>query len=714
MTATKKETSEPSKKKRTRSRLGCHNCKRLKVKCDEEKPSCTLCLKSNKKCDYSIQLTWGGRPFKKKKNNNYGFATISTFQQEYDSIDKGSSKSPTSASDKEESSPQITIKDSLTPKAFKAVKHEQPVQTGFPSPNIFEEHEPKESSATVLEFNALKPLESDYMSGRTSPSPDTSAKINYHHSEIFRDIATTNIAAKEFLNDCIIPELVSFENNNETYAGKLSPRITELEENSEELFDNESVVSRSLFSNISQVKDYRSPSYDPLLDDIHNPDNQKLLTGYEFIPFSILPLPDMLMKVPYFRESFHAYVEIYSKMIVPAPPSTYEDNPLTCIVPRMSVSSSSDGMLSVLIASSIVQGSHYRGEGYPREIVSTLIKRALSDLYNKLTDEREAESDYTLALVMMIACFEILCSNRYDWRSHYYGARKIMLSKGLLKAKNEKNVNHNDKVVGFNLGDESDISYFFARWFAYTDVIGSLSSSTLVNRPFSGNEIHLIWEAPEISEEAKLNLQDIDPFMGFDLRLLSYFAEIIKLVKERERNCPTVNFLSAPLIRKALEIKEEMSKFLADTDAERDVIVQNVGLEGDEKKMNFLKRYILLRATNRAFALAGILQIYRRILLMPNSSPLVQDMVSEITSVFRDQIPAGTPAACCTIYSLFTTGCDVLDNESRAFYTDRMRLLAKDGFLFGTTAYNLMKESWDTGKYWADLITEKNIDLTFV
>ncbi|KAL4959358.1 Zn(II)2Cys6 transcription factor [Aspergillus stella-maris] len=44
-----------------RSRKGCWPCKAKKVKCGEEKPSCSNCRRQNEPCDYSIRLNWGGR-----------------------------------------------------------------------------------------------------------------------------------------------------------------------------------------------------------------------------------------------------------------------------------------------------------------------------------------------------------------------------------------------------------------------------------------------------------------------------------------------------------------------------------------------------------------------------------------------------------------------------------------------------------------------------
>lgn len=50
-----------------RSRGGCKNCKKSKVKCDEKRPRCGNCVKKGlAECDYTIILQWGGRPYKNK------------------------------------------------------------------------------------------------------------------------------------------------------------------------------------------------------------------------------------------------------------------------------------------------------------------------------------------------------------------------------------------------------------------------------------------------------------------------------------------------------------------------------------------------------------------------------------------------------------------------------------------------------------------------
>ncbi|KAH0351007.1 hypothetical protein KCU81_g2438, partial [Aureobasidium melanogenum] len=52
----------------SKSRTGCSECKRKRVKCDEGKPSCGRCKRHPERCSYELKLSWTqGRPFKKPR-----------------------------------------------------------------------------------------------------------------------------------------------------------------------------------------------------------------------------------------------------------------------------------------------------------------------------------------------------------------------------------------------------------------------------------------------------------------------------------------------------------------------------------------------------------------------------------------------------------------------------------------------------------------------
>ncbi|KAF2727869.1 hypothetical protein EJ04DRAFT_516996 [Polyplosphaeria fusca] len=47
-----REEKNPKRRAHRKSRLGCHNCKGRRIKCDERRPECSNCIKRQVRCDY--------------------------------------------------------------------------------------------------------------------------------------------------------------------------------------------------------------------------------------------------------------------------------------------------------------------------------------------------------------------------------------------------------------------------------------------------------------------------------------------------------------------------------------------------------------------------------------------------------------------------------------------------------------------------------------
>jgi hypothetical protein len=615
-------------------------------------------------------LTWGGRPFKKQKENNLAFGTIVSFEQKYN--------------------PEKTkIKNSETEKMPGTIVLEPQSMVKM------------ESSVSTMSINSLQSLDMTRSSSLVDPpdqtlAPEAVARDDFvplneetltkdNFMSAFRDLDTPNTVAKQLLNTFLLPELDS---------------LNALDYPSETDSSPESLV----FAENSHV--FQGPAPSPLkfaMDD---------LTGFETIPELFVPLPDLLLENPLYKQHYHAYIEVHSKMLCPAAPHTYTENPFTCLLPRMSLSSRTDGLLSMIISFSLCQSSTYRSEPYPKEIVGQLLSRALDDLYKRLTDPQEANSNYTLGLIMLLSCYEIICNrNNHGWRAHYYGAKQIMFSRGLLKATTSMITQR--KRVKFSRRSEADLDYFFQRWFAYLDVIGSLSSSSSSFTSSKTSDIQ--WEGPSTTRQDRERLRDIDPLTGFDMRLLNLFSRVVNLVEKRESGGESSkDTISLPLIQESLEIKEQILKYLGETDGERDEIERTIRADPLNVLNDQLEDYSILRATNRIFGLSGVLQVYRRVLLMPNDTSLVQDVVKQITETIRFDIPANQPAAHCTFFCLFSCGCEAITQEDRELFENRVSLLEERGLLNATIAKDVMIESWSTGKYWADILAERRLDMIFV
>ncbi|KAH3686001.1 hypothetical protein WICPIJ_003000 [Wickerhamomyces pijperi] len=801
------KANEPPAKKRSRSRLGCHRCKRLKVKCDELKPSCTLCEKSNKTCDYSLKLTWGGRPFKDEKKSNLGFGTITSFEMKYNPEKAKSKKSQM----KKEPIPQTVL---LTKPIIQQQKATRVSDAGSapPAPNTI-----VSATATPLvdhitfnkiDFNDLAdvpmqqtsqdqfqqvqmddpflPLDSDQtlpLSAISNPRGSLGLQQFDDFASAFKDLDTSNLIAKHFVTDFLLPEF--FEENQLKLNTKPSAHhgIDSISEDSNTPPENQLVVNSSFHTyytpNSSRVPPSSTYSSSSLASPHHNmgptqkqiqrnttssiqeessptssstaafshystnsnrhldiPDFQEIenlfnydIDNFTTLPQQISPIPDLLLKNPRYREYYHQYIETFSKTLVPANAQSYTDNPFTCLLPRLSLSSDCDGLLSAIIAMAISQRysrSDVDQSTFPTDLTSDLLSRALNDLYKRLTDPKETQSDHTLGLILVMTCFDIIRGSRFKWRAHYLGARKIVMSRGFLKAvcdqkraSSTSNSNkitdldiENDQAVSFERGAESDLVFFFTRWFAYLDTFALLVSSSAIY--VSSPSRNLIkWSGPKVTRAQRENLDDIDKLMGFDFKLLDFFAEIISLIDEREKNCRTPNNLTIELMQRALDVKARLLEYIATTDKERDEIEFSIKLNTNDPRHSKLFDYARIRATNNVFALAGVLQIYRRVLMMATESDIVQDVVNEITVIIQDKIPDNTTAANCTMFALFTSGCEAIDIDTRAFYIDRLNKLIGHGATGARDAYNIMLDSWETGKFWADILSEKNIDIMF-
>lgn len=61
----------------SKSRTGCSECKRKRVKCDEGKPHCGRCKRYPDRCSYELKLSWTqGRPFKKPRTKEPWVTTL--------------------------------------------------------------------------------------------------------------------------------------------------------------------------------------------------------------------------------------------------------------------------------------------------------------------------------------------------------------------------------------------------------------------------------------------------------------------------------------------------------------------------------------------------------------------------------------------------------------------------------------------------------------
>jgi hypothetical protein len=55
-------SNKPARRGHFKSRLGCLNCKRRRVKCNEQRPTCSPCQRLGLECDYATTPAAAGPP----------------------------------------------------------------------------------------------------------------------------------------------------------------------------------------------------------------------------------------------------------------------------------------------------------------------------------------------------------------------------------------------------------------------------------------------------------------------------------------------------------------------------------------------------------------------------------------------------------------------------------------------------------------------------
>ncbi|KAI5966978.1 uncharacterized protein KGF55_000387 [Candida pseudojiufengensis] len=722
-----------TKTKITRSRFGCNVCKKLKKKCDEGKPSCAYCLKRGCPCDYTKTLIWGGRPFKSKKSNSE-FETPGNEFKEY----KNDSKN------KPNQGIKFVHQNFTTDNKSYIESYATPLSTGSTSnkkrrDEDFEDDQQQKKqhindsqmAATspqsfltphgysILQENQIESPQSIYneqidplivnQSQRTKTNPsfvyqsqeviDYPPSFNQLENEIGRitdgevqfQLQNSDIF-QDFLHEPNITKTSSDSSSVENYSQDLA-KIEEYMPTPTNLMDVMPFIYRPAFNK----------QLEPDLDFELN-EEQKVEKLLNSIPSQLLPMPSLLLDVPFYRNLLHFWINIASAHFVPVPSDIYIDNPFKTILPQMAMQVPS--ILTVLLAFSAKIRSQLIGDsGIPESVIDVLLSRSCSELVKLLQDKKTATSDEALATALLLSCFEIFNSKDFSrHRAHTIGARQIIKARSF------------DPLAKNRLSNsEKDIKFFLLRWFVYTDVIGALSSTK------NSDEYLLISDIDKYEPINSFNTiykvddehagEQIDCLTGFDLKYLSHFAKITLVARKTNEylSQPGANRNTIPseIICQALEIKEALQDTCV---KDHDFIQMNqekLFIDGMSSKIQEIE---ILKYTNKIFCDAGIIHLYRRVLLIPRESHLVQESATNIGLLARQRIPPKSPTEICLIFCFFTAACETLDKNLQKFFEERFIGLGELGNINARKGLQIMRECWNSGVDWIEAATTMDLD----
>lgn len=483
------------------------------------------------------------------------------------------------------------------------------------------------------------------------------------------------------------------------------------------------------------------------------------LEAFEPIPAQITPLPDILLQVPYYRGLFHFWVNVASDLLVPAPSKLYHENPFKVILPRMAMESQS--ILTTLLAFSASVKEQYTTSSCEQSkvIIEQLLTRSCSELLKLLQDKKQATSDAALATVLLLSCIEVSTGGDFDrHRAHTIGARQIILSRGLrlpterLQLSSTRDQDNQDKndfdkelkdsidapitpglVISVSEAStsESDVTFFLMRWFAYVDVIGALSATKKSHNYLSYKQSEDLFNDPSSMEKILAKSGHIDHLLGFDLDFLPLLADIALLIRKTNAYLSTSNsspdMLPLSIISKAMEVKEYMTTAYAVGESKRQARVDRTVQKQQQQKeklegpncspanvSGILEKDSVLRSVNKIFFNMGLLNLYRRVLMVDRKSFLVQDLCEEIGDTLQLNIEPKSPAEICSIFCTFCAACETTNPEMQALFHARFTTLEEMGLSNATSVLQIMEKCWETGSEWMKVATELDIDFTLL
>ncbi|KAL8645375.1 MAG: hypothetical protein Q9210_006736 [Variospora velana] len=418
----------------------------------------------------------------------------------------------------------------------------------------------------------------------------------------------------------------------------------------------------------------------------------------------LLPLPSILQDNPMNLLYFHHFLNHTARILVPHDCSA---NPFRNILPQMAVRDIN--LMHLLLAYSASHRALLLKHPEPATRIANWVKDVFPTLRRALDDPDGQVSTSNLATAIMLASLEIISPNAFEvtvpWQTHLTIARRMILARG-----GAESVHRKDKV-----------SYFLSRWFAYLDVLGSLSGGKNDRPLFSGN----YWANDDNDGNSDGDFQ-IDCLLGFTSRCVSILACIAELARQcdGERIDPNTGDVregwspSAETVVKAEQLKHDLQdarmhrykgcphrpstplrhrKFPSSSSSSAH---QSSRKDTDDEGWDLLE----MVATNEAFHWAGLVHLHRRILGKRSGDLEVQIAVREIVSTLYKVRKGGTAEA-CLLFPMFTAGCDAQERGQRDVIMERLRCVEESGMTQVHKARTLIEKVWETGRSWETLVS---------
>ena len=316
-------------------------------------------------------------------------------------------------------------------------------------------------------------------------------------------------------------------------------------------------------------------------------------------------------------------------------------------------------LLHLLLAYSASHRARLLKQPEPANRIAFWVQDVFGTLRCALENPTGQISNVNLATAIMLASLEIISPNTFDvpvpWQDHLSVARRMILARG-----GAQSVHRKDKV-----------SYFLSRWFAYLDVLGSLSGGKNDQPLFSGD----YWVADDSDGEHDFQ---IDCLLGFTSRCVSILAKIAELARQCDNERIDSNGNICEEWKPSDQTVDAAAKLKHDLQEAR--MHRYKGCPHRPRRNATEDGWDLLEmvATNEAFHWAGLIHLNRRVLGKASSDVEVQIAVREIEGALYKVRKGGTAEA-CLLFPMFTAGCDAQRQDQRDRIMERLKSVEGSG-----------------------------------
>lgn len=371
------------------------------------------------------------------------------------------------------------------------------------------------------------------------------------------------------------------------------------------------------------------------------------------IPRSLGTLPSTLSENPMNLLYFHHFLNHTARILVP---HDCIENPFRSILPKMALRDSN--LLHLLLAYSASHRARLLKHPEPANRIALWVQDIFPSLSRALKNPSAQVSNANLATAIMLASLEIISPNTFEvpipWQSHLNVARRMLMSRGGAKSIHRKDV----------------VSYFLSRWFAYLDVLGSLSGGKNDQPLFGGD----YWASDDSDSQDDFQ---IDCLIGFTSRCVGILAKIAELARQcdSQRIDADGNIIEkwtppAHVLSVARSLKADLQ------DARLHTYRGCPHKHGDDIEDAWDASEMV--ATNEAFHWAGLIHLDRRVFGKPSTDTEIQLAVGKIVESL-EKVRKGSTAEACLLFPMFTAGCHAVGEGRRRRILERLRSVELSG-----------------------------------